>query len=440
MRKAIVLGLVCLTGLLALAGCKKDAPKESVLSGAVLPEDYKKETGGMMLTEQGYYYCSMENRDLHYYDFATGTDMYLCNKPECKHDGNKFCVATNDKYRIDRVCLYGGRIFATAVEETDTEYLFKVLQIALDGSEMNELVTYYTLAKTGATAVEYADDNLFIHRNRMVIPMQVNGQGEDTTYYGTAWVDLDTKDVSYFDEEALSKDNIAVTDLDGFGDYIFYCKQVTKKKIELYRYHMTDGAVETRKLVTSFGGQYVPLDENTVVYIRKNGKTFYVYDHATGENEEKGLTFTFTEHLHDEDGADNIWEHDSEAVGLRYDGTYFYVADKSYLRSDHSPEGNGESVIIGNSYLHIFNENFEKLAEMNVVDEFSRPRPWKELVYLGKYLHHSDPNAHLCYFGDTVYGVWAKVEAKEGHYVVKCSRSDLLAGNPEYELVVKEQP
>ena len=438
MRKAIVLGLTML-GLLAFSGCKKESPKESVLSGAVLPEDYKKETGGMMLTEQGYYYCSMENRDLHYYDFATGKDMYLCNKPECKHNGNKFCVATNDKYRIDRVCLYGGRIFATAVEETDTEYLFKVLQIALDGSEMNELVTYYTLEKTGVTAVEYTDDGLFIHRNRMVIPMQVNGQGEDTAYYGTALVNLDTKEVSYLDEEALSKDNITVTDLDGFGDYIFYCKQVSRKKTELYRHSMTDGTVEACKLVTSFGGQYELLDENTIVYIRKSGKTFYVYDHITGENEEKDLTFTFTEHLHDEDGADHIWEHDSEAVGLRYDGTYFYVADKSYLRSNHSPEGNGESVIIGNSYLHIFDESFEKLAEMNVEEELTRPRPWNELVYFGKYLHHSDPNVHLCYFGDTVYGVWSKAGAKEGHYVVKFDRSDLLAGNPEYELVVKEQ-
>ncbi len=440
MRKAIVLGLVCLTGLLAFAGCKKDAPKESVLSETVLPEDYKKETGGMMVTGQGYYYCSMENRDLHYYDFASGTDMYLCNKPECKHDGNKFCVATDNTYRIDRVCLYGGRIFATAVEETDTEYLFKVLQIALDGSEMNELVTYYTLEKTGVTEVEYADDDLFIHRNRMVIPMRVSGQGDDTTYCGTAWVNLDTKEVSYFDEEALSKDNIAVTDLDGFGEYIFYCKQMTRKKMELYRYHMTDGTVETCKLVTGFGGQYEPLNENTIVYIRKSGKTFYVYDHTTGENEEKELTFTFTEHLHDEDGAEHIWEHDSEAVGLRYDGTYFYVADKSFLRGDSDPEGSGEEVIIGNSYLHIFDGNYEKLAEMNVEEELTRPKPWTEKVYLGKYLHHSDPNVHLCYFGDNVYGVWSKVEAKEGHYVVKLKRSDLLTGNPEFELVVKEQP
>ena len=439
MKKAIVLGLTVL-GLLCLAGCKKEAPKESVLSVAVLPEDYKRETGGMMLTEQGYYYCSMENRDLHYYDFATGTDMYLCNKPECKHDGNKFCVATNDKYRIDRVCLYGGRIFATAVEETDTAYLFKVLQIALDGSEMNEFVTYYTLEKTGITTVEYADDRLFIHRNRMVIPMQVNGQGEDTTYYGTAWVNLDTKEVSYSDEEALSKENNALTHMDGFGEYIFYCKQVTKKKMELYRYHMTDGTEEAFKLTTSFGGQYEPLDENTVVYIRKNGRTFFVYDHTTGNNEEKQLTFTFTEHLHDQYGEEHISVYESDAVGLRYDGTYFYVADKSYLRKDKKADGSEEKIIIGNSYLHVFDGNYEKLAEMNVVEELTRPRPWNELMYLNKYLHHSDPNVHLCYFGDTVYGVWSKVEAKEGHYVVKFNRSDLLAGNPEYELVLKEQP
>ncbi len=439
MRKAIVLGLAVL-GLFGLMGCKKEMPLESVLNTAIVSEDYKRETGGMMLTEQGYYYCSMENRDLHYYDFATETDMYLCNKPECKHDGNMFCVATNDKYRIDRVCLYSGRMFATAVEETDTSYLFKVLQIALDGSEMNEFVTYYTLEKTGTTEIEFADDSLFIHRNQMLIPLQVRGEGDDTAYYGTAWIDLDTKEVSYADEEPLSKENIPITDMDGFEDYIFYCKQVTKKKMELYRYYMVDGTVETLGLKANFGGQYVPLDENTIVHIRKYGRTFYVYDHITGMNEEKKLPFTFTEHLHGPYGEERISVYESEAVGLRYDGTYFYVADKSYLRGDKNPDGSGERMIIGNSYLHVFDETYEKLAEMNVVDEFSRPRPWNELVYLGKYLHHSDPNVHLCYFGDTVYGVWSKVEAKEGHYVVKCSRSDLLAGNPDFELMIKEQP
>ena len=56
-----------------------------------------------------------------------------------------------------------------------------------------------------------------------------------------------------------------------------------------------DGKIARKhNLVTSFGGQYEPLNENTIVYIRKSGKTFYVYDHTTGENEEKDLTFTFT--------------------------------------------------------------------------------------------------------------------------------------------------
>ena len=74
--------------------------------------------------------------------------MYLCNKPECKHDGSAFCVASNDKYSVIDYCLYDGCILAYVLEETDTQQVFKVISLALDGSSLSEVATVMMLEKT----------------------------------------------------------------------------------------------------------------------------------------------------------------------------------------------------------------------------------------------------------------------------------------------------
>ena len=115
MKKAIVMGLAVL-GILGLAGCKKEQEQEQKKELSFVSADYQRGNTSkylpepMMKTEKGYYYYSEFYKGFRYYDVATDKEMYLCNKPECRHDGNQFCVATNEKYRVLDYCLYGENI------------------------------------------------------------------------------------------------------------------------------------------------------------------------------------------------------------------------------------------------------------------------------------------------------------------------------------------
>ena len=106
MRKVLVAvgTILCLA---VFAGCAKDKPGTQNPEGTpaaendLVSEDYRQgnvtelRNGYFMRTDKGYYYYSEGQKGFRYYDIATGKDMFLCNKPECRHDGNAFCVATN---------------------------------------------------------------------------------------------------------------------------------------------------------------------------------------------------------------------------------------------------------------------------------------------------------------------------------------------------------
>ncbi|MBQ7864339.1 MAG: hypothetical protein IJ353_07750, partial [Lachnospiraceae bacterium] len=83
MRKKSILGMLLLTVLVLLSGCGKEE---------IPIEDYVRSnpsTNGMtaiLKSDTGYYYCTTEYGDmaLHYYDVASGQNIYLCSKPECR--------------------------------------------------------------------------------------------------------------------------------------------------------------------------------------------------------------------------------------------------------------------------------------------------------------------------------------------------------------------
>ena len=185
-KKWIVTGLLVLS-VIALVGCSKekegreDEKKKEDVRHELEPLDYNRgyaseaDSQMVMVTEKGYYYYntrefsgSNETMGLRYVDAETGTDIFLCNKPECRHDGDQFCSATNKKYEISATFLYGDRIYAVATEETDTQYLQKLLSVTLDGSELNEELTVYALEKTGGKWFGNCFSFL-IHRNKAII-------------------------------------------------------------------------------------------------------------------------------------------------------------------------------------------------------------------------------------------------------------------------------
>ena len=110
MRKVLftVLTIVC---LVTFAGCNKnkqeDQPGEATAGNKeyqFISEDFEQGNrpgtmgNAMLRTEKGFYHYNDTLGGFRSYDTATGKEMFLCNKPECRHDGNEVCIATNEKY------------------------------------------------------------------------------------------------------------------------------------------------------------------------------------------------------------------------------------------------------------------------------------------------------------------------------------------------------
>ena len=426
-------------GFLALTACQKE-PIQGTVTGereegkgintTFTARDYNRDEESVRKTEHGYYYYSYNYGGFRYVDGSTGKDMYLCNKPECKHDGNVFCVATNDTYTIFGWVLYDNRIVANVIEESDTQYLYKLLEIAADGSMANEIVTYYTMEKTGEVEVfRHGAGAIYIHRNKVMLPM-VTGTAdglEDTECYGCAIVDLNTQEVVYLDTEPLSRENAQVTRINAYGDYMYYCRKEGKKTV-LHRYNINNGTDETHKLLVGFGGQYALPDEEHVVYTKSSGRELCVYSYATGENEEvlkfmgKRLNYTF-------DGSIFESEVQFEAKGLQTDGEYYYVAEKSYAHIDQKNPVTGE--VEEDQYfarVYVYNRAFELITVVNLADIRGILLPGGETNAWSSF-------AELSFLGDKIY--WRTYEGASKQYMFSCERSDFLAGNPEFRTEYK---
>ena len=218
MRKVLytALTMVCFA---TFAGCSKDKQGEQPGGGTkkeyqFVSEDFEQGNrpgtmGNTMLrTEKGFYHYNDTLGGFRYYDTATGKEMFLCNKPECRHDGNEFCVATNEKYTVLDYCLYGEHLMVFAAEVTETQVLYKVLVLALDGSSMDEVATVLTLERSPDMSL-YAS-RMFLHRNKALLTFTTGAsyEQEDTRHYGTALLDLNTKNVTFLEEEPLAKENV----------------------------------------------------------------------------------------------------------------------------------------------------------------------------------------------------------------------------------------
>jgi len=427
----LAMGVIC---LISLAGCSKKTkgqdgtgqPETGEKNITFEAEDFIPGSDTYRATDTGHYYYSTKLQAIRYVDFSTGKDMYLCNKPECRHDGNAFCVATNGSYVPRSFCIYGGMLFATVVEETDTQYLYKLLSIGLDGSEMNEVVTYYTAEKNGVSlSMKGIDSPLYIHRNKVWLPLAIAAQdgGEDVAYYGTAIYDLNTKELKHLDEELLSKENVETTSVTPYGDYFYYCKKEGKKTV-LHRYNITNGADETFPLLASFKGEYVVLGDR-IFYARGQGKVLCIHHIATGENEERALTRKNRVLL--PDGTSKEDETTYTITELRTDGTYLYIPEVTREYSYTWEEG--EVTQWQESYLNVFDTNGNPVCAVNLLEQMggSQPEGVEKPVY-------GEPT-RLRFLGETVY---CRMDTEDRvYYMFRCKRSDLFLGKPEFELVYK---
>lgn len=445
MKHRIYFGiLACL--LAGLCGCKKEKTAEKGKGGYnfdYVSEDYVQGGGSTVLTtDKGYYYERMSDGAICYVDFESGTDMVLCNKPECRHDGNVFCVATNNNYQITALRLYNGKLLATAIGAENNELCYKLLCIEPDGSELNELVTYYSMEETGQSV--WPLGGFQIHRNKVMLPFGAIGMEglEDTEYYGIAVYDLDTKELTYVDEEPLSKENGEASYIKGYEDWFFLCRY-DGKKTRLYRYNIKDKTLEEHELLTAFSGVYGIKDENTVIYLRcggaKVGREFYIYHLDTKESEMAASLETMEYTDYDGDGVTEGRKKIYGAVGMEMDENYIYVAEQSvtYMGTLTS-----DGKVKMEKNIHIYTHDLEKVGMVNFADALLEHHPElidqysdEESMYV-----FLDASHDLYYKEEDAYCVVrADTETGSVKYLYKCSKADLLAGTPVLTLVCTDK-
>jgi len=446
MRKVLftVLTIVCLA---IFAGCNKDKqedqPGEATAGNKeyqFISEDFEQGNrpgtmgNAMLRTDKGFYHYNDTLGGFRYYDTATGKEMFLCNKPECRHDGNEFCIATNEKYTVLDYCLYGERLMVFAAEVTETQVLYKVLALALDGSSMDEVATVLDAERTPEMSL--FTSKMYIHRNKVLLTLAMGAsyELEDTMHYGVAMLDLNTKNISFLDEEPLAKENVEATGITAYGNYFFY-RRKEGKKIVLHRYHITDGTDEKCKFLTGFTGDYAVLEEDYIVYLRSSRKAICTYRFSTGENEEKVMLYEMVPWY---DSYGHLIYETEEGVPAKVlvtDGTYLYVLQAT----NHNvlQEEEEEYTLSESACVRVFNKELEEVTVIEMTEQLP----------LAEFESGSDRfrafrttyNWGFRYMGEEIY--WCPCVAIDHQtleiHVFRCKRSDFLAGEPEFEFVYK---
>ena len=131
----------------------------------------------IMKTENGYYFIKTPSGALMFHDEQSEQNIYLCNKPECPHDGNDFCVST--KGRMDRKTgiLHGDYIYLINTEQKEEATSYKLLRADLYGSELSEICTFYSAVEGD---VNISLGRVIIHKGKMFVSINLNTMGYST--------------------------------------------------------------------------------------------------------------------------------------------------------------------------------------------------------------------------------------------------------------------
>ncbi len=322
MKKKIKYYMVLLALLFALTGCGKE---EIPILDYVRTNPATTGMSMIMKSDTGYYYGTVSGREmeLHYYDVESGQNIYLCSKPECRHDGDAFCTATNNKYHVNSVYLYGDSLYLAVVEETKEEYLYKVVRVSGDGSELSEVITYMTVNKSSMVAL-YGGEPAIIHRGVMVLPYRLCGTADvENGVTGTYLYNLITEELTQLPEIEYTKLTTGRERFTGFGDYIYFNTRIDRTNT-LSRYCITDGTVEDMELSRTYAGIYEVMDEDTIFYTWTQYR-LYEYKISTKTNTQyDNVLLEVTERFPDGEPKRTEYINMSDMIT---DGTYLYVGE-----------------------------------------------------------------------------------------------------------------
>lgn len=405
----------------------------------------------ILKTAQGYYDNYLSNRlFIYYHDIASGKDILLCNKPECKHDGNEYCVATNAKYEPLAYQIYDGCLYVAAKCLTDERLEFKLLRIAPDGSSLTEVATYYN---TPAGSVDSEDafqflgfveeyDSLLIHRNKAILPLsckvdEVSGKKA----YGTAILDLETKEVTYADDTNVSVENLPWLFLSAHGDYVYYVRVEDKKRV-LHRRSLTSGADESFSLLSNFTGDYCALSDDSIAYLRSRGRYLNVFHPSDGHTDEHTVLTTKDDVFHmvmDKEKGGEVFDFVTlETIDptpcvpalIFFDGTYLFVLSYSSSLTIQPGEINAGQTYEGTTLgmIHVYNDQLEEIALVPLPNPNLLLNPEGYNFEMDSYYNMSNLSLH--FMGNEVIYVYRDT-------VFSCDMESFLSENPDFQYVYK---
>ena len=467
--RALLLLIFTMT-LLSLAGCEKAGNpvrqpivSEDSLQGNAVSNSYDR----IMASDKGYYYNEFPYvMSLHYQDAATGKDMLLCNKPECRHDGNQYCVATNANYTPIAFQYYADSIFVCAYETVDDTLNYKLLQIAPDGSSLSELATYFSTPANGIdkTTAPENTTGMLIHRNKAIInysyhredaekdALHPEDMDKDAYYNGVAIIDLNDFSVTQAYEEAASPENMPWTRLTAKGDFLYYVIAEAHKNI-LHKRNLTDGTDEILKLATGFGGEFVVLEGDRVVYRRAVGRSMFLYDPTDESNTETTvakdvnltLHYTWSDKVqayvpsYVEETKTDPYTYAIDSIAT--DGERLYVLEQpKTLSFQYDIDDDYHPATIDNhfvfnifSVVHIFNTSMEETGTTYVLYPYEAlgmdASTFDQWLYGNR--NYSIRRA-LRFLGDQIYFSFPKA-------TLVCSLQSFLNGKPDFQMAYEKQ-
>lgn len=390
MKKLLLTALTGIT-LLALTGCGKGSGDAEPFDQGNIGYLY----GPIMETENAYYYNTTDGLtyELHYYDKATDQSIFLCNKPECAHDGNEFCAATAGGRYFVFCALYEDGIYVAAMEPEDNRIDYKLFKVSLDGTQLEHICTYYHRTDMGIYKAYSEKTYMAIYDGKAFIPCErMLEDGFQSN--GTAIVDLDTGSVTYLDEYH-SNISTGQQNYIPYGDYLYYEISDTYGNTSgLYRYHLSKETTEE-----------LPINKLFTDYCIIDGKIVYTcqdkddFCHIYSMDIESGEAVDMTGALADEKGETLI----NKAGGqIFHEGEYMVIT-----AMDFSSAENGK--------CYIFNKEGQLLAEF--------ANPSHDYTAFGY---------DLCLLDRTIY-------IQDFWNTFGCSIQDILNGTPEWKLIYSIQ-
>ena len=353
--------------LIMCTGCRS---KETAMEDYVRSNPVSVFMNAIMKSDTGYYYCTGVGREmsLHYYDIKSGQNIFLCSKPECRHDGDAFCTATSGKYIVDNTCMYGGELYLNVVETTDTEYLYKLLKVSGDGTQLTELVTYMTINKTSLVPV--MGNEIIMHRGCVAMSYWLaNTDNSEVGMNGMFFYNLVDGKLTQLPEIDINKGKR--WRISGCGDYIYY-NTTEGHKNRVSRYSLKDGSIEKMEFLISYNGMYEVWDEDTIYYTR-SGSSLYEYKISTKENKEH-RDFSVNRVTYHNEWGDYESKQEYILSDMVTDGTYLYTTEEANfhnisLEAKKRFIGTPDIVEQMKSYVRVYNANLQEIAKVEIVTE-----------------------------------------------------------------------